>query len=66
VLGAYIVVESRESAAAEAGDLLLAGAAVDAELGELLAGRAVEKRAWSVYKSLGIAVEDLAAARLVV
>jgi ornithine cyclodeaminase/alanine dehydrogenase-like protein (mu-crystallin family) len=66
VLGAYVVVESRVSAAAEAGDLLMAGAAVDAELGELLAGLPIEKRAWSVYKSLGIAMEDLAAARLVV
>ena len=65
VRGAYVVVESRVSAAAEAGDLLMAGATVDAELGELLAGLAIEKRPWSVYKSLGIAVEDLAAARLV-
>jgi thiomorpholine-carboxylate dehydrogenase len=65
VRAAYVVVESRVSAAAEAGDLLLAGASVDAELGELLAGRSVERRAWSVYKSLGIAIEDLAAARLV-
>jgi ornithine cyclodeaminase/alanine dehydrogenase-like protein (mu-crystallin family) len=65
VRGAYVVVESRVSAAAEAGDLLMAGAAVDAELGELLAGRSIERRAWSVYKSLGIAIEDLTAARLV-
>jgi len=66
VRGAFVVVESRVSAAAEAGDLLLAGVPADAELGELLAGRAVGKRAWSVYKSLGIAIEDLAAAKLVV
>jgi ornithine cyclodeaminase/alanine dehydrogenase-like protein (mu-crystallin family) len=66
VLGAFVMVESRVSAAAEAGDLLLAGAAVDAELGELLAGKTIEKRAWSVYKSLGIAIEDLTAARLAV
>jgi thiomorpholine-carboxylate dehydrogenase len=65
VQGAYVVVESRVSAAAEAGELLMAGVPVDAELGELLAGRAIEKRARSVYKSLGIALEDLVAARLV-
>jgi thiomorpholine-carboxylate dehydrogenase len=65
VQGAYVVVESRVSAAAEAGELLMAGVPVDAELGELLAGKAIEKRARSVYKSLGIALEDLAAARLV-
>jgi thiomorpholine-carboxylate dehydrogenase len=66
VRGAYIAVESRVSAAAEAGDLLMAGAHVDAELGELLAGKVTGPRPWSVYKSVGIAVEDLAAARLVV
>jgi ornithine cyclodeaminase/alanine dehydrogenase-like protein (mu-crystallin family) len=65
VRGAYVVVESRVSAAAEAGDLLMAGASVDAELGESLAGQPIERRAWSVYKSLGIAIEDLTAARLV-
>lgn len=63
--GAYVVVESRVSAAAEAGELLMAGVTADAELGELLSGKAIEKRARSVYKSLGIALEDLAAARLV-
>jgi ornithine cyclodeaminase/alanine dehydrogenase-like protein (mu-crystallin family) len=66
VTDAYIVVESRVSAAAEAGDLLMAGAPVDAELGELLTARTLPKRAWSVYKSVGVAIEDLAAARLVV
>lgn len=60
----YVVVDSREAAARESGDILLAGAAVNAELGEILvndlrpAGRVV-------FKSLGIAVEDIAAARLV-
>jgi ornithine cyclodeaminase/alanine dehydrogenase-like protein (mu-crystallin family) len=63
--GAFVVVESRESAANEAGEILLAGVRVDAELGELLAGKRIERRARTVYKSLGIAVEDLAAARLV-
>lgn len=63
---AFIAVESRKSAAAEAGDILLAGAAVDAELGELLAGGHPPRSGRTVYKSLGIAVEDLTAARLVV
>lgn len=62
---AFVVVESRESAAREAGEILLAGATVDAELGELLAGAPWERKGRTVYKSLGIAVEDLAAARLV-
>jgi thiomorpholine-carboxylate dehydrogenase len=61
----FVAVESRESAAAEAGDILLAGVPVDAELGELLAGKQFYRQGRSVYKSLGVAVEDLAAARLV-
>jgi ornithine cyclodeaminase/alanine dehydrogenase-like protein (mu-crystallin family) len=62
---AFVVVESRESAAKEAGEVLLAGVTVHAELGELLAGKPVESMGRTVYKSLGIAVEDLTAARLV-
>jgi ornithine cyclodeaminase len=56
----------------EAGDLLLAGLGEDhirAELGEVLIGahpgRADEEEL-TVFKSLGLAVEDLAAAELVV
>jgi ornithine cyclodeaminase/alanine dehydrogenase-like protein (mu-crystallin family) len=61
-----VVVESREAALAESGDILLANAPVYAELGELLAGTKPLPRArHTVFKSLGQAVEDLAAARLV-
>jgi thiomorpholine-carboxylate dehydrogenase len=66
VQDAYVAVESRLSAASEAGDLLLAGVAPDAELGELLAGKAVRRAGRTIYKSLGIALEDLVAARLAV
>jgi ornithine cyclodeaminase/alanine dehydrogenase-like protein (mu-crystallin family) len=61
----YVVVESRESAATEAGDVILSGVAVDAELGELLAAGSFQKQGRTIFKSLGIAVEDLAAAMLV-
>jgi thiomorpholine-carboxylate dehydrogenase len=61
---AGIVVESRESALRESGDILLAGASVYAELGELLAGKA-KPTGRVVYKSLGIAVEDITSAALV-
>lgn len=62
----FVVVESREAAMRESGDVMLSGASVGAELGELLArdgygappGR-------SVYKSLGIAAEDIVSAKLV-
>lgn len=64
--GASIVVESRAAAAVESGDILLAGASVYAEIGELLAGKLPTPQSGRiVYKSLGVAVEDLAAARLV-
>ncbi len=61
-----VIVDSRAAAVEEAGDVLLAGATIYAELGELVAGTKplpVAKR--TVFKSLGLAVEDLAAARLV-
>ena len=61
-----IVVDSREAALQESGDVLLADAQIYAELGELLAGmRPMPQAEITVFKSLGLAVEDLAAARLV-
>ncbi len=63
---AVIVVDSREAALKESGDVLLSGAAIHAELGEVLAGtRTVDRAETTVFESVGIAVEDLAAARLV-
>jgi thiomorpholine-carboxylate dehydrogenase len=61
-----VVVDSREAALKESGDLLLAGATIYAELGELLAGtKPRPDAAITVFKSLGLAVEDLASAKLV-
>lgn len=66
VMDAVIVVESREAAMRESGDILHSGASVYAELGELLAGTAaLPSGRRFVYKGLGIAAEDVAAARLV-
>lgn len=63
---ADIVVESREAAMKESGDLIGAGATVTAELGEVLAGAALPGRGrWTIFKSLGVAAEDLAAAGIV-
>lgn len=61
-----VLVDSREGALTEAGDILLAGAKIYAEIGEVLAGK-VDARAseTTIFKSLGMAVEDLAAALLV-
>jgi thiomorpholine-carboxylate dehydrogenase len=66
VMDAAVVVESREAAMRESGDILKSGVSVYAELGELLAGSVVlpvGRRI--VYKALGIGAEDVAAARLV-
>ena len=61
-----VIVDSRAAAVQESGDILLAHATVFAELGEILAGvKRVPTAPITVFKSLGLAVEDLAAARLV-
>ena len=61
-----VVVESREAALKEAGDIVLAHARVSAEIGELLNGAQIERGDRAVvFKSVGIAVEDIAAAKLV-
>lgn len=65
-LAADIVVESREAAMIESGDLIGAGASVTAELGEVLAGASLPGQGhWTIFKSLGVGATDLAAARIV-
>ncbi|HEY8103883.1 MAG TPA: ornithine cyclodeaminase family protein [Gaiellaceae bacterium] len=69
---ATVFVDRRESAVNEAGDLLLAGLGeehIAAELGEVLTGAHPGRSGpdeLTVFKSLGLGVEDLAAAELVV
>jgi thiomorpholine-carboxylate dehydrogenase len=61
-----VVVESREAALREPGDILLSKAKVAAEIGELLRGEVINRRDRPVvFKSVGIAIEDTAAAKLV-
>jgi thiomorpholine-carboxylate dehydrogenase len=62
---AAVVVESREAAMRESGDILKSGAKIYAELGELLGGSVALPTGRRVYKALGIGAEDVAAARLV-
>ena len=61
-----LFVDSREAAMKESGDVILSGAKIYAELGQALA-RKVPPRAneTTIFKSLGMAVEDIAAALLV-
>jgi thiomorpholine-carboxylate dehydrogenase len=61
-----LIVDSYEGARKEAGDVILSGATPFAELGEILNGiKGIEPGVTTVFKSLGMAVEDVAAARLV-
>ena len=61
-----VIVDSREAAAKESGDILLAKAEIYAELGELLGGmKATPQAEITVFKSLGLAVEDVFAGHLV-
>jgi thiomorpholine-carboxylate dehydrogenase len=61
-----VIVDSYEGARNEAGDVILSGATPYAELGEILNGtKRVEQSATTIFKSLGMAVEDVAAAKLV-
>jgi ornithine cyclodeaminase/alanine dehydrogenase-like protein (mu-crystallin family) len=61
-----VFVDSREGAMKESGDVILSGAKIYAEIGKALAGK-VPSRAneITIFKSLGMAVEDIAAAMLV-
>jgi thiomorpholine-carboxylate dehydrogenase len=61
-----IFVDSREAAMKESGDVILSGAKIYAELGEALAGKVPPRGdETTIFKSLGMAVEDIAAAMLV-
>jgi ornithine cyclodeaminase/alanine dehydrogenase-like protein (mu-crystallin family) len=61
-----LFVDSREGALKESGDVILSGAKIYAELGGALAGKAPPRpNETTIFKSLGMAVEDIAAAMLV-
>jgi thiomorpholine-carboxylate dehydrogenase len=61
-----VFVDSREGALKESGDVILSGAKIYAELGEAFAGKLPPRaNETTIFKSLGMAVEDIAAAKLV-
>jgi thiomorpholine-carboxylate dehydrogenase len=61
-----LIVDSYEGARNEAGDVILSCVTPYAELGEILNGsKRVEPGTTTIFKSLGMAVEDVAAAKLV-
>jgi ornithine cyclodeaminase/alanine dehydrogenase-like protein (mu-crystallin family) len=64
---ASMFVDSREAASRESGDVIAAGR-IDAEIGEVFAGKSAGRTSAeeiTLFKSVGVAVEDLAAADLV-
>ena len=61
-----VVVDSREAAIKEAGDVILSRAAIYAEVGEIFAGaKRCDPARTTIFKSVGLAVEDIASAKLV-
>ena len=66
MLSSFVVAESQSAVESESGDVRLSGAKVGAEIGNILSGAVaapVGRRI--VFKSVGMAIEDLTAARLV-
>ena len=65
-MGSALVVDSREAVLKESGDVILSKAPVYAEVGEIFAGlKPPPGGVTTVFKSVGIAIEDVAAAKLV-
>jgi thiomorpholine-carboxylate dehydrogenase len=65
VMAGTLIAESRQGAENESGDVRLSGARVYAEIGEILAGTAaLPPPGRVVFKSLGMAIEDLTGAVL--
>jgi thiomorpholine-carboxylate dehydrogenase len=62
----FVVAESRSCAERESGDIRLSGAKVQAEIGEVLSGQIAARSGQRIlFKSVGMAIEDLVGATLV-
>ncbi|XP_023687034.2 ketimine reductase mu-crystallin isoform X2 [Paramormyrops kingsleyae] len=63
---AVVYVDSREAASSESGDVILSGAVVFAELGEVINGsKPAHSERTTVFKSLGMGIQDAVSAKLV-
>lgn len=61
-----VIVDSREAVLQESGDVILSRAPIYAEAGEILSGaKQLPASETTVFKSVGIAVEDIVAAKLI-
>jgi len=66
MLSATVYCDSKEACLKEAGDIILADCDVYAELGEVIAGmKGAERQQTTVFKSVGMAIEDVVTAKLV-
>lgn len=68
MLSSYVVAESRECVERESGDVILSGVNVHSEIGDILAApnsAAIPRDQRVLFKSVGMAVEDVTAANLV-
>lgn len=66
VMGNILVVDSREAVLKESGDVILSGAEIYAEAGEIFTGtKPVPLSETTVFKSVGLAIEDIVTAKLV-
>jgi ornithine cyclodeaminase/alanine dehydrogenase-like protein (mu-crystallin family) len=67
VMANTLIVDSRDATLKESGDVIVSGASIYAEAGELFAGvkPPPPRSATTIFKSGGLAIEDLAAAKLV-
>ena len=66
VMANVVVVDSYQGAQSESGDVILSGSTPYAELGEILNGsKPTPTNKTTVFKSLGMAVQDVATAKLV-
>jgi thiomorpholine-carboxylate dehydrogenase len=66
VMANVLVVDSREAVLKESGDVILSRATIHAEVGEIFAGvKTIPVSETTVFKSVGLAIEDLTTGRLV-
>ena len=64
MLESTVIAESRAGVERESGDVIFSGARVFAEIGEILLGKVAVPEGRVVFKSVGMAVEDLVGAKL--
>jgi ornithine cyclodeaminase/alanine dehydrogenase-like protein (mu-crystallin family) len=66
VMRNLVIADSREAVLQESGDVILSRAHIFAEAGEVFAGaKIISREKTTVFKSVGLAVEDISTARLV-